>query len=107
MDFSLLSDKFRGFLDSFDHSILVWKEDKDLMELAPKLNPRYIFLPYNTTAEQLSRHIYYQGKKIGLPIHKVRVSETVTACAEYMGDDSITIDLDDVTFSQAVMDSWK
>ena len=107
MDFSFLSDQIKNFLDAFDHSILVWNEDKVLLKLAPQLNPRYIVLPYNTTAEQISRHIYYHSKEIGLPIYRVRVSETLSASAEYTGDDDILIDLDKITFSQSILDSWR
>ncbi|MBU3916874.1 6-carboxytetrahydropterin synthase [bacterium] len=107
MDFTLLSERFHNFLDSFDHSLIIWNKDKELVELAPKLNPRYIVVPYNTTSEQLSRHIYYEGLKINLPIYKIVVHETQNCCAEFSGDDTIKIDLDNVIFSQTIQDGWK
>lgn len=107
MDFSLVKEKFHNFIDSFDHALLVWQEDTELAEVAAMLNPRHIILPYNTTSEQIARHIYYQGIKLGLPMHKVTVSETPSSCAQFSGDDPITIDLDQVVFSQAIIDSWK
>ncbi len=107
MDFSLLFEKFNNFMDTFDHSIIVWKEDKSLVEIVPQLNPRYIILPYNTTSEQMSRHIFYQGRRLDLPMYKVIVHETATCCAEFSGDDDISIDLDDVIYSQVIMNEWK
>ena len=103
MDFSMISSKIKSFLNCFDHSLLIWEEDKELVEIGPNLNPRYIILPYNVTAEQISRHIFYQSKKIELPIHKVIVHETTTGYAEFSGDDQIKIDLDKVKFSPAIL----
>ncbi|MDH5560288.1 MAG: 6-carboxytetrahydropterin synthase [Deltaproteobacteria bacterium] len=104
MDFSLISNKMKDFLNAFDHSLLIWEEDRELVEIARILNPRFMILPYNVTAEQISRHIYYQGKKIGLPIHKVIVHETLTGYAEFSGDDQIQIQLDKVIVSPAILD---
>ena len=99
MDFKLLKDKLNAFLDSFDHSLLVWDEDTELVEMAPKLNSRYIILPYNPTAEQMARHIYYHAQGLQLPIHQVIVHETKTGYAQFAGDDEIQIDLTKVFFS--------
>jgi len=103
MDFKRLKDKFNSFMDAFDHTLLVWDEDKPLVEMAPALNERYMILPYNPTAEQMSRHIYYHGAAMGLPIHKVIVHETLTGYAEFSGDDDLTIDLSKVVFSPQIL----
>ncbi|MGK0290767.1 MAG: 6-pyruvoyltetrahydropterin/6-carboxytetrahydropterin synthase [bacterium] len=106
MDFKRLKEKYNNLLDGFDHTLVVWEEDKELVALAPELNPRYIILPYNTTAEQMARHIYFTGKKMGLPIHKIIVHETATGYAEFSGDDDITFDLDKVIVSDAIKQEW-
>ena len=99
MDFKLLKEKLNRFLDAFDHCLLVWDQDTDLVKAAAMLNPRYILLPYNPTAEQMARHIYRQAQVLGLLIHKVIVHETATGYAEFSGDDDITFDLSKVIFS--------
>lgn len=99
MDFKLLKDKLNDFLDAFDHSLLVWDQDQELLELKEKLNSRWIVLPYNPTAEQMARHIFQQAQGMGLPIHQVIVHETKTGYAQFSGDDEIRIDLDQVLFS--------
>ena len=107
MDFSLLSDRFHNALDAFDHSILVWDQDEVLLRSAHLLNPRVMIVPYNTTAEQIARHLYYQGLHLNLPMHKVIVHETRTGCAEFTGDDAITIALEAIQYSQAIRDAWR
>lgn len=107
LDFKYLKEKLNDFLDSFDHSLLIWDQDEELMKIGPKINSRYIILPYNSTAEQMSRHIYQYGIKQGLDMHKVIVHETKTGYAEFTGDDEITIDIDKVQYSQAVKADWK
>ncbi|MDT8447779.1 MAG: 6-carboxytetrahydropterin synthase [bacterium] len=107
MDFKLLKDKFNNFMDAFDHSLMVWVEDQELVEMAPKLNDRYMILPYNPTAEQMARHIYFEAQRIGLPIHKTIVHETKTGYAEYAGDDEITFDLTEVFFSPQILAEYK
>ena len=107
MDFTLVSENFKNLLDSFDHSIIAWNQDKELLDTLPNLNSRYVVVPYNTTSEQIARHIYFHGLKINLPMYKVIVHETKSSCAEFMGDDSIKFDLNEVIFSQAVRDEWQ
>ena len=102
MDFTLLTKKIGRFLDTFDHTLLIWEDDQELKELGPKLNPRYMIVPYNTTAEQISRHIYFYGKQIGLPMHEVVVWETQTAYARFAGDDAIRFDPNAVILSEAI-----
>jgi len=105
MDFKLLKEKLNAFLDAFDHALLVWDQDPELIEMAPKLNSRYIILPYNPTAEQMARHIYYQAQTLGMPIHQVIVHETKTGYAQFSGDDEIVIDLSRVIFSEELQQS--
>ncbi|OGG99078.1 MAG: hypothetical protein A2600_00540 [Candidatus Lambdaproteobacteria bacterium RIFOXYD1_FULL_56_27] len=107
MDFKLLKDQFNNFIDSFDHTLMVWDQDQELVEMAPKLNARYMFLPYNPTAEQMARHIYAHAQEMGLPIHRVLVHETATGYAEFAGDDPIKIDLKRVVFSAQILAEYK
>ena len=107
MDFKLLKDKFNNFMDSFDHTLMVWDQDQPLVEMAPSLNDRYMILPYNPTAEQMARHIYFEANSLGLPIHKTIVHETKTGFAEFSGDDPIQIDLSKVVFSKQVLAEYK
>ena len=107
IDFSLIKEKFKKYLDAFDHSLLIWNEDKPLMDVAEILNPRRIIVPYNPTAEQMSRHIYYLGLSLKLPMHKVIVHETQTGFAEFSGDDDIRIELEKVEYSEAIKKDWK
>jgi len=107
IDFSLIKEKFNKYIDAFDHSLLIWNEDKSLIDVAPILNPRRIIVPYNPTAEQMSRHIYYLGLSINLPICKVIVHETKTGFAEFSGDDDIQIELEKIEYSDEIKKDWE
>jgi len=106
MDFGELKDKFKDFIDAFDHSMVVYAQDPmypKLKEIMDELNMRYIVVPYNPTAEMMSAHILQQAMKIGLPVHKVRVHETTTGWAESKRsrDNGVEVDLSKVYFSEA------
>jgi len=107
IDFSLIKEMFSPYIDAFDHSLLIWEEDKSLVELAHQLNPRHVIVPYNPTAEQMSRHLYYLALSIKLPIHKVIIHETQTGYSEFSGDDDILIDLKRVKYSKEITKGWK
>lgn len=104
-DFKLVKEKLNGFLDAFDHSLVIQDKDTFLVNNAEELNERYIIVPYNPTAEQMARHIYYQGKELVDNILKVIVHETKTGYAEFAGDDNIDIDLNKVIYSKET--KWK
>ncbi|MDX2470094.1 MAG: 6-carboxytetrahydropterin synthase [SAR324 cluster bacterium] len=106
MDFKLLKEKLNTFLDAFDHSLLIWDQDQDLIEMAPKLNSRHIILPYNPTAEQMARHIYYHARAMALPLQQVIVHETKTGYAQFSGDDDIIIDLSKVIYSEELKNTF-
>ena len=100
MDFKLLKERANKFLDCFDHTLLIEEDDSFLVQNASALNPRYMIVPYNTTAENISSHIYSQLKKLGLPINKVIVHETEDGCA--ICEEENMIDLSKVYFSEAL-----
>ncbi len=101
MDFKLLKERLYAFIDAFDHALLVSDEDTFLREVAPKLNTRYIILPYNPTAEMMASHIFTYAKHIGLEIAKAVVHETDTGCAVCEGLESgFEVDLEKVIYSK-------
>ena len=105
VDFKEVKDLVNPFIDSFDHSLLVWDKDYELCKVKDILNIRNILLPYSPTAEQMSRHIYYQCvhllKKLeDIEVSSVIVHETDTGYAEYKGEDNIKINLEEVVYSE-------
>ncbi len=40
-------------VDNLDHSVMVFHEDKELIEVLEKLNSRYVEVPFQTTAENM------------------------------------------------------
>lgn len=104
-DFKLVKEQLDGFLDSFDHTLVIDSRDNFLVKIAKELNPRYMIIPYNPTAEQMARHIYYQAIQLVDNIQKVIVHETKTGYAEFAGDDNIKIDIDSVIYSEEI--KWK
>jgi len=103
MDFKLLKEKMYSFLDAFDHSLLISDQDSFLCEVASKLNPRYIIVPYSPTAEMMASHIYLYGRSIGLDVVKVIVHETDSGCAICESTDGFEVELKEVIFSDELI----
>ena len=82
MDFSEVKDRIGEYMDNYDHSLMIWIEDKELVDLASKLSDRVIFTSYNLTAESMAKQIYKDIKEF-IPVKSVRVHETATGYAEY------------------------
>lgn len=104
IDFKLVKEKINAFLDAFDHSLLIWEEDKFLVKNAKELNERYMIVPYNPTAELMALHIYKFIQNI-YDVESVIVHETKTGYAKYSGEAiNKTIDLGKVFISEAILD---
>ena len=58
IDFSDLKKIIKEVLDRWDHTLLINKDDKDILELCQSKNMRVITLDYDPTAEKLSETIY-------------------------------------------------
>ena len=59
-DFGLMKGTVKQFIDSMDHCHLIWSEDnEEYKEFFKKTNDRWIELPFNPSAEQLSMFIHY------------------------------------------------
>lgn len=93
IDFGLLKETIGELIDWFDHSLMVWIEDENTLALAHTCNERSVYLPYNSTAENLSKllfmcsdriisHTLFQNGEIGVSVKAVRVHETATGYAE-------------------------
>lgn len=74
-------------IDEMDHSMICDKNDKELLEVAKKINERIVIIDRPTTAENIS--IYITEKILGSNVPEnllsvtVRVYETPDAFAEY------------------------
>lgn len=106
MDFKLLKEQVKPFIDAFDHSLLISLDDKDLIDanINFNLNSRYILVPYNPTAEQMAKHIFqFLYEELKINVVKVIVHETNTGyaiCDKNYGD----IDLGQVYMSEGITD---
>ena len=72
--------------DDMDHSFMVWKGDKELIDALTKLNSRMVVVDFQTTAENICLYLLDKIKSSGLPANvtalKVRVLETENTYAE-------------------------
>ena len=110
-DFGAMKRTIASFIDMFDHSVHLWKEDKlDSIEFFTNENTRYIILPCNPTAENYSLlfrdcinellklseftngegHVYCSG---------VRYHETATGYAESEESDPVKYSIKNIIFS--------
>ncbi|MDE5955291.1 MAG: 6-carboxytetrahydropterin synthase [Bacteroidales bacterium] len=94
MDFGLLKGRVSSLFDAFDHSYIIWSEDKgELVNFIKNENERWIELPFSPSAENLALffHVVIQGIiNCTVPINgqgdvkvsSVRIHETETGWAE-------------------------
>ncbi len=105
IDFGEVKDMIDWFLDAFDHSMVLSKNDPTLPAMRAIMDEhemRYMIVPYNPTAERMAQHIYAVAEENSMPISSVKVHETRTGYAEAF--DGGGLHMDDVYFSQGAMD---
>lgn len=73
-------------IDELDHSFMVCKDDKEVIEVLEKLNSQKVVVDFETTAENICLYLLEKIRSSELPknIHsiKVRVFETENTYAE-------------------------
>lgn len=100
IDFKKVKEVFGGVIDAFDHAIVVWSRDYDLLFFVEQLNSRYVIVPYNPTAENMAMHFWIEAKVQGLPVASVTVWETESSCAVFSGpEEAVNFDTEAVIYS--------
>jgi 6-pyruvoyltetrahydropterin/6-carboxytetrahydropterin synthase len=73
-------------IEKLDHSFMVNKDDKIVLEFLEKMNSKKVIVDFNSTAENICGHLLSEIKKCSLPPNissvKVRVYETQFDYAE-------------------------
>jgi len=73
-------------IDELDHSFMVCKDDKEVIEVLEKLNSQKVVVDFETTAENICLYLLSKIKSAKLPQNiysiKVRVLETENSYAE-------------------------
>jgi 6-pyruvoyltetrahydropterin/6-carboxytetrahydropterin synthase len=86
LDYYDLKKIVEPIFDDLDHSFMVFKNDKELIDVLNKLNSRLVVVDFETTAENICLYLLDKLKSAGLPqnIHsvKIRVLETENSYAE-------------------------
>jgi len=121
VDFGLLKTEIGDFIDSFDHSYIMWSKESDqFKKFIKESSDRYIELPVSPSAESLSLLMLYCIDKIiqntifnngegNISVSSVRYHETATGYAESYREDLkwITYELADIEFSADIKAQWK
>jgi len=119
-DFGLMKGTIKDIIDSFDHALIVWNRDKELVEVAKKYSDRHIILPISSSAEaqsilffkiikEILNHTEMNNGEGNVKLVSVRVHETDTGYAEAFEEDLelLNFDLKDIYFSEAIKKEWK
>ncbi len=112
-DFKAVKDiGINDFFDSFDHAVTIWSKDPR-SKIIKEINPdRHIVVPFNPTAEMLSKAFFYVAKAIyestaplsgeqDARVSQVIVHETDTGYAAFSEED---VDAD--RFSDIQFEKW-
>lgn len=121
MDFGLMKNSIKQFIDSMDHCYLLCSEDStEFRDFISRNCKRFIILPFNPSAEMLSlfifrgianilHHTTFKNGESGVRLKAVRYHETTTGYAECTVEDIITMwnpRYDSVMFSLGVIEDW-
>jgi len=125
MDFGFVKKFFHPFIDSFDHTHILWNNEKyeKVNSFVKEHNERWIELPYNSSAEMQSKMFFIFGwlslrflKEKNLiqsdvMLSSVKVHETTTGYAEYRTHDIMNclfpkVYIQDIQFSPAILAEW-
>lgn len=114
-DFGAFKKTIGSFIDMFDHSVHLWKDDDEKsINFFKEANRRWIILPCNPTAENyavllrdcindiLANSCFNNGEQ-GVWCSGVRYHETATGYAESDGDDCRLYHLSDIEFSESTL----
>ena len=124
-DFGLIKKYFHPLVDSFDHSHILWNDERYEIHNAffTDNNERWVSLPFNSTAEMQAKMFYIYGRdvlrKLSLKeivnehvrMHSVKVHETDTGYAEFRDVDYHCchfprVCLKHITFSEGIKKDW-
>ena len=84
-DFSDIKRIVKGWIDrELDHK-MVLRHDDPLVEPLKKLGEPMYLVDSNPTVERIARLIFDYASEQGLPVVRVKVCETPTSYAEYVG----------------------
>ena len=119
MDFGLMKSNIKNLINGFNHSLVVWDRDEELVEVAKKYSDRHIVLPINTSAEAQSIFFLailnlmiqvteFNNGEGNVKVSRVRYHETRTGYAEATMDDLslLPIMMDDCYFSDQIVKEW-
>ena len=91
LDFKHLKRVLKPLVDAWDHATLVAQDDAELRALLAQTDWKYVVLPFDTTAENLSQYVADHLCNVAADVLQehhvtqvyVRVAETETCYAEY------------------------
>lgn len=99
LDFGILKDEVKAFIDSFDHCYVVWSKESDkFKDFIKSSSLRYIEMPISPSAENLSFMMFVFVNRIlentnfnngekNIKLHSIRYHETDTGYAEFFRTD--------------------
>jgi len=86
LDYFVVKDIVAPLVNKLDHTVIIWEKDKILLEKISELNSAHVVVPFETTAENLTKYFLEEISKAKLPDIvsniKVRVCETENTYAE-------------------------
>jgi 6-pyruvoyltetrahydropterin/6-carboxytetrahydropterin synthase len=125
MDFGFVKKYFHPFIDSFDHTHILWGNEKyeKVNSFIKDHNERWITLPFNSSAEMQAKLFFVFGwncllhlknqKLISgdVGLSSVKVHETTTGYAEYRTQDAVNclfpkVSMSEIIFSPAIIVEW-
>lgn len=121
VDFGVIKTIISDFINSFDHSYLIWQKESNVVkDNIKQITERWIELPYSPSAESLSILFFhvinnlvnkqkFNNREQNVKLFAIRIHETDTGYAEARESDLMMlpfIKMEDIMYSPAIIKDW-
>lgn len=119
LDFGLLKEEVKSFVDCLDHCHFLWSKEETLLnETIKKVNERWIEFPFNPTSENIALYLHttietilsnkeYKNSEGCVKVKSVRLHETQSGYAETENGEPLLAAMrdfsKDVVFSPSIL----
>lgn len=76
--FQDIDEKCENVIKKYDHYFLLYEKDP-LAQILSEAKELFLPLPFETSAENMAKHLFYEIEETGLPILQLELAETQTS----------------------------
>lgn len=91
MDYYDLKKKVDPLVENLDHAFMIYKEDKEIIDLLEKMKSKKLVVDFQSTVENICKYFLMEIRKIKFPPNIYKVNVRVYETYDDYAEDSILI----------------